>query len=249
MTFYRTTLISLFAMLPQLLSADDADWMKEYPRLLQTYVSEQGVDYQSWKNNPQDMQALDDMIRHLERHGPGSEDAMERLAYFSNAYNLFVLDGVLDAYPVDSVKEIAFAFGFFTVKRQTLHGEKMSLNHLEKQILLKEFEEPRVHFIINCASFSCPALPAVPLTADNLEQVMDAATRRFINEHPDGVRVTRGRVEISKIFDWYADDFEKSAGSVRDYINRYRNSQIDSGLKISILKYDWRLNDSSPARK
>ena len=206
----------------------------------------QGVDYKRWSENGSDLEALEGIIQHLESNGPYDSSTKGQIAYYANAYNLYVLDGVLKEYPIKSVREVAFAFGFFTRKRQTLNGEKMSLNHLEKQILIKEFKEARVHFIINCASGSCPPLPTEPLTADNLERIMEASATAFINKHRDGVRKeSPGQVDVSKIFDWYHDDFENDSGSILAFINKYRMPLLNSDTKIKFLDYDWTLNDTS----
>jgi hypothetical protein len=246
MKIITSCILAFFTLTPAAFSAEtESALMQDYARLLQKYALDTGIDYQAWKEDPESMRALEKMIQYLESHGPEELSEKGQIAFYSNAYNLFVLHGVLQEYPVETVKEIAFAFGFFTRSRHTLDGEKISLNRLEKEILLKRFSDVRIHFIINCASASCPPLPSEPLTASNLDRIMEASTRKFINSHPDGVQVKDQTVYLSKIFDWYESDFKNSAGSLIAFINPYRKTKLPLDSKIKFLDYNWSLNDTN----
>ncbi|MEM1158711.1 MAG: DUF547 domain-containing protein [Verrucomicrobiota bacterium] len=220
-------------------------WLQEYNKLLQTYRSDSGIAYAAWKKNTADLKKLDSIVTALAiQTPPDSNDAAE-IAYYTNTYNILVLHGVLAETPLKSVKDIAFNFGFFSQKRFTLGGEKVSLNEIEKIRLLKQFGDARIHFIVNCASTSCPPLPATGITSDNLEAIMNQATTAFLNDHPAGIReLQKGHFAVSKLFDWYQSDFEKSAGNVIQFINRYRRVSLPEKAKISYLEYSWNLNQS-----
>jgi hypothetical protein len=133
-------------------------------------------------------------------------------------------------------------FGFFTGDRIRVAGEKMSLNRLEKEKIIKGFKEPRIHFAVNCASVSCPPLYSEPFTAEQLETQLDLLTRRFLNNNPQAVRLDQERYLLSSIFDWYEGDF-KASGGVLAFINRYRSQPIPEKSKIGFMDYDWKLNE------
>ncbi|MEM6823407.1 MAG: DUF547 domain-containing protein [Verrucomicrobiota bacterium] len=221
------------------------DWHDSYGDLLSKYVTPQGVKYSQWKANPQDLQALNDISKRLANDPIDTSSPQAAIAYLSNAYNIFVLMGVLDRYPIRSVQEIAPAFGFFSQKRFVLNKTKVSLNQIEKKFLLKQYREPRIHFIINCASISCPALPTSSLTAANLEQMMETSTRRYITSSPEGLAYSPDNpssAKASQVFDWYSKDFV-SYGGIRAFLNRYLESPIPKSTKIGFLKYNWDLNE------
>jgi hypothetical protein len=241
----KTLLLGFILLGTQLLSSQAAaeSWEPAYTALLQKYVQEGQVDYASWKKNSSDLQQLDSIIQSISRQGPSSLTKNGRLAYHLNAYNAWVLKGVLDRYPVNSVREIAPMFGFFTGKRIVLNGQKISLNHLEKQLLLKEFQDPRIHFAINCASISCPPLSNRAFTETDLEQQLNAVTTTFLNSNPEALRLDQNttRLHVSSLFDWYAGDFKPSGGTI-PFINRYRSSKLPENSNPSFQDYNWQLN-------
>jgi len=117
-------------------------------------------------------------------------------------------------------------------------GEKTySLNNIEHDIIRPTFDEPRIHFAVNCAAKSCPPLKPKAYTTENLEKLLDEASNYFIN-NSDYNKITSTSAEISQIFEWYGDDF----GDVRSFINRYRSDNIDKSVSIKYISYDWSLN-------
>jgi hypothetical protein len=148
---------------------------------------------------------------------------------------------VLENYPIKSVRDIAPLFGVFTQPRIMLGGKKVSLNYLEKSILIPEFKDPRVHFAINCASASCPPLLDAPYSAAKLNAQLDAQSKAFANG--SGVRVSGNKAQLSKIFDWYSADF-KASGEATGFLNKYRSEPIAAGTKLSYFEYDWSLNEA-----
>jgi len=213
--------------------------------LLQTYRSDSGIRYTAWKNNAEDLRKLDEIVNALATQSPPDTNDATEIAYYTNAYNLLVLHGVLAETPLKSVKDIALNFGFFSQERFTLGGEKVSLNEIEKIRLLKQFGDARIHFIVNCASTSCPPLPPVALTQENLESIMNSATASFLNQHPEGIRkIDANAYALSQLFDWYQGDFAESSGNILAFINRYRDLPIPENAKIRYLDYSWALNQS-----
>ncbi|MCG3196345.1 MAG: DUF547 domain-containing protein [Candidatus Omnitrophica bacterium] len=168
-----------------------------------------------------------------------------QLAYFLNLYNALVLKGVLDHWPVKSVlhdfKDNAF-FEQFT--HETALG-KITLNHLEHEVIRKRFKDPRVHFALNCASKGCPPLHRAAFTADGLNTQLDSVCSAFVNDpHRTHLDFKKGRASISALFQWYAEDFEESGGAL-GFIARYHKGG-DKGhireLTVEHQDYDWSLN-------
>jgi hypothetical protein len=170
---------------------------------------------------------------------PGGK-GKEALAFYLNAYNAWIIHEVLEKYPTRSVKDPLFTF--FTGPRITVAGEKMSFNHLENNIIRKRFNEPRIHFALNCASQSCPPLRDEPFEGGKLDAQLDAQTKAFANS-PRGVATNRKGVAVSKIFDWYKEDFAPAGGAVA-YLNRYRASAVPASAAVSFQDYDWGLNEA-----
>jgi hypothetical protein len=122
-----------------------------------------------------------------------------------------------------------------------IEGKKYDLNNVEHSILRKEFEEPRIHFAIVCASFSCPKLRREAFIAEKLEVQLQEQTVEFIND-PAKNSISKNKAEVSKIFSWFKGDFTRN-GSLADFINQYAKTKLDKDAKISYMDYDWSLNE------
>ncbi len=221
----------------------EESWVATYGGLLKKYVRHDGVRYEAWRAHAVDAARLVAICDRIGAEAPTSPKLEDQLAYYINAYNAWVLRGLLEAGPVSSIREIAPEFGFFNKKEIRVAGEAMTLNHLEKEILIARFHEPRVHFAINCASRSCPPLAAAPFTGAGLEAQLDQVTTSFFNGNREAVRVAEGTASISMIFNWYRADFER-AGGVLSFINRYRDPDLPEGVRLEYLPYDWDLNSA-----
>jgi len=200
------------------------------------------IDYPALKRSAELQQALQRYVDLMAQTDPDAiEDRNLKIAVFSNAYNVFTLVGVTRAWPVKSVKNIRFAFGFFTRDEWVVGGDKKSLNDVEKKILRDL--DPRIHFIINCASASCPKLLDEVLTAENVEALMDRATRDFLNDPAKNQFDRENDVwRLSKIFDWYQNDWGKKKDVIA-FIQRYREDLRGwTPDKVEYLDYDWALN-------
>lgn len=218
-------------------------WENDYAALLRTYATPAGVRYQAWHANAQDRQKLAAITGQIAAKGPSSPSREAALAYHLNAYNAWMLHLVLQSYPIESVRDIAPLFGVFTGKRIQVAGTRMSLNHLEKQLILPTFREPRVHFALNCASASCPPLLNEPFTAARLDAQLDRVTRAFLaSPGPHAYQIKDRRLLASKIFDWYRTDF--APPGVIPFINRYRPQPLPANLSLGFLEYNWALNQA-----
>ncbi len=178
----------------------------------------------------------------------------DRFAYWLNAYNVAAIYGVTKIYPIQSVRDHrVFSFyslfpggGFFAAQKFTFGGERYSLYALENRLIRKRFDDPRLHFGLNCASISCPDLARKPFAGRTLDRQLDRLTRRFVNS-PKGVQIDEEsqEIRISAIFDWYAEDFDFDPISfIAPYFedaSALRLAQAQ-GYRVVYLPYDWSLN-------
>ena len=161
----------------------------------------------------------------------------KKLAYLVNVYNINTVKVVVDNGCTKGLKEINNAWD---IKFITINGTMYSLNEIENTLIRPNIEEPRVHFILNCAAKSCPILLNKAYTEENMEMYLSKSAYAFIN-NPEMNTITKDKVEVSKIFEWYESDFRKSGGVI-NFINQYSSVKIESGTKLKFKEYDWSLN-------
>ena len=219
-------------MLLAALAFSYADWNA----VLEAHVDERGtVDYAALAAAPE---RLDRFLAEVERTSPEKEPALfpsreDRLAYYVNAYNAWVIRGVLVRGPEkESVWKggLVSGYSFFVGMEIVLGGKKTNLKKLEDKTIRAVFADPRVHAALNCASRGCPRLPRKAFEPAGLDARLDEAMREFVSEDRNvSLDAAARRVTLSKIFDWYSADFlafERKQGnpdaSIVDYVNRYR---------------------------
>jgi hypothetical protein len=179
---------------------------------------------------------------------PDGWERNERIAFWVNVYNARVLDGVIRRPGLESVLDVGRVLGVPTLgffrERAVSGGRKLSLNDIEHEILRKGFGDPRVHFVLNCASASCPVLPARPLSAANLDSTLDAATEAFLLDRSKNRLAPGVELQLSSIFKWYRPDFEGDAGSLPEFLARHWRGEgtLRGDERIRFLDYDWGLN-------
>lgn len=212
--------------------------------LLQKYVDDEGwVDYSGFAK---DQAALNAYLELLGENHPTEKNwsREERLAYWINAYNAFTVQLILNHYPVNSIKDIAGSIPFvnsaWDIRFVTIEGNVYDLNNIEHNILRKDFDEPRIHFAINCASVSCPLLLNEAFVAHKINEQLDAAASAFVNDSSRN-KISAEEIEISKIFSWFRGDFTKDS-SLIDFLNKYSDVKISSKAKVKYLSYNWSLN-------
>jgi len=213
----------------------------EYGELLAKYVTPRGVRYEAWHQNQKDMTAIGKVTNFFARTLPPT-DRNASLAWHLNAYNSWILNNILKKYPTNGPLDGEILF--FHGKRIVISGKKTSFDQLEQKEIRPVFKEPRVHFALNCASESCPPLMNRPFTAKALDADLDRLARAFINDNPHGVvpQPDGKTLKLSKIFEWYEEDFGGKAKEI-EFINKYRRSPV-SGT-IEFLEYSWKLNRAS----
>lgn len=215
-----------------------------WDQLLKTHVSEKGnVNYQGFV---QDSAKLNQYLIQLALHHPEKDWASnEQKAYWINAYNAFTVQLIVRNYPTKSIKDL----GGKIYKINTpwdlrfihLGEETYDLNNIEHGILRKQWDDPRIHFAVNCASVSCPPLRNEAFVANRLEQQLDDAARKFLADPTKNI-ITPDRLQLSKIFSWFKGDFTKE-GKLIAFLNRYTETQIQQDAKIQYLPYEWGLNE------
>lgn len=207
--------------------------------LLQKYVSESGIV--NYKGFIKEQAKFESYLQELAKETPNeSWSRNEQMAYWINAYNAFTVKLIIDNYPLKSILDLKggkpWDDPFFE-----LNGQAFTLNKIEHEILRPTFKDARIHFAVNCASFSCPKLHNRAYTADNLEDLLNSMAKNFIN-NPAKNNIAEKNAEISKIFEWYADDF-KTEGTLVDFLNKYSTRKLTSTANISYKDYNWELND------
>ncbi|GAA4275594.1 DUF547 domain-containing protein [Aquimarina mytili] len=176
-------------------------------------------------------------FRSLSENPPTDQWSKEEiLAYWANAYNAIAIKMIIDNYPVKNINELHDPWNqkFFRIK-----DKRYSLDDIEHQILRK-MGDPRVHFLINCASKSSPKLMNRAYTAENIEEALEKCTRDFINDPSKNI-ITENKINVSQIFEWYKNDFNK--GDVAAFINQYSEVKIKKIPKKGYKEYDWSLNE------
>ena len=161
----------------------------------------------------------------------------EKMAYWINAYNAFTVKLVLDHYPVNSIMDIKGGKPW-DWKWIELGDKTYSLNQIEHQIIRPQFKDARIHFAVNCAARSCPPLLNRAWTADRLTTQLEQQASGFIN-NPNFNQLSTEGAKISKIFEWYAEDF---GSDIVDYLNKYSKTKVKPGGAVTYLDYNWELN-------
>lgn len=216
-----------------------------WDELLKKHVDASGmVDYEGFVKDKAKLEAY---LKTLSSKKPDkSWSREEQLAYWINAYNAFTVKLIVDNYPTKSIKDLGPALKIPLVsdvwhyKFFKIEGEDFNLDEIEHGILRKDFDEPRIHFAVNCASISCPPLLNEAFVPSKLESQLNSQAEAFINGGTRN-RISKNSVQLSSIFSWFKGDFTDN-GTLIDFLNKYSKVKIDQNAKISYLDYNWNLN-------
>lgn len=207
-------------------------------KFFSTHVSNSQVDYLSIINNSEELNELTKSISeiNLSKIQKGNEEK----AFLINVYNLLVIKAVLNHYPLKSVMDVG---GFFDKEIFNISGQELSLNQIEKDVLFKEYPDPRLHFVLVCAAIGCPQIINSAYFPELLEKQLENRTRITLNDE-NYIRVDKNSktVFVSELFKWYEKDFIQNNLTIIQYINQYRDSKIPHKFKIAYISYDWSLN-------
>lgn len=199
----------------------------------------------------EDRRELESYIESLQGTPVSSLNRDEQMAFWLNLYNAVTVRVILDHYPVASITKIDLSTGLFSrgpweAKLLEVEGEEISLNDVEHRILRPIWQDPRVHYAVNCASMGCPNLQDRAYTTANLEVLLEKGAREYIN-HPRGASFQGKKVVLSSIYDWFQEDFGGSVEGVLRHLRRYAAPELAGKLdsysgRIS-YQYDWSLNE------
>jgi hypothetical protein len=231
----------------------NGDPYADYATLLTRYVRDGEVDYARWKADAPP--AWNRFLVWLEAADPTAWPLADKQAFWINAYNARVIEGVLRRYPIDSVRDVGLmggrVRGFFGRREHPVAGRERTLDEIEEEILLKPpLRNAAIHWALTCGSRGCPVLRPEPYRGPALERQLEFQAGTYLNG-PAGHRVDpeNRTLYLSRIFEWWREDFEREAGSVREYAMRYLTGAALEALKadweIEYFEYDWSLNEAS----
>ncbi|RYM32847.1 DUF547 domain-containing protein [Brumimicrobium glaciale] len=219
---------------------------EKWDQLTKKYVTDDG--FVNYKGFTKDSTKLNSYLKQLADNHPNEKwTSGQKKAYWINAYNAFTIQLIIRNYPVKSIKDLGGSVyrvnTSWDIKFIHLGDETYDLNNIEHNILRKDWDDARVHAVVNCASVSCPALRKGAFTGDKVEEQMDEQMKSFINDKTKNT-IAEDKADVSSLFKWFSGDFKNNAPSVIAYINKYSKVKIKPGAEITYQDYDWSLNEA-----
>lgn len=246
-----------------------------YNSLLNKYVLDAKVNYQGFIDSRAEFEAFLSSLGSVDQADFDTWTKEQKLSFWINAYNAFTIKAIIDNYPI--TRSFSLIGIFYAPSNSILQikgvwdklqfravGKMVTLEEIEHEILRKEFNEPRIHMAIVCASISCPDLRNKAYMSEKLEEQLRDASINFVNNPYKGVSIDQqdGKVKFSKIFKWFGEDFIQNYGNEKlisnyslkenavlnftaEYIqsDETREYLMNNKLKIGYLGYDWHLSD------
>lgn len=236
---------------------------------LKKYVDSSGVHYAKWKQHPQELDRYLAQLAAISADQYNRFNDNEKKALWVNAYNALIIRIVLDHYPIhgsktyyppDSARQIPNLWEAYRFK---VAGRDVNLYDIEHKIIRKDFKDPRMHFVVVCASRGCPSLKSSAYTAATMERDLDAAARKFMTDTKHVEFDSEHKLlKVSKLFEWFPLDFAPPAGSklpatplsddeiVLSYALSFAPQEIQKDfadpkqIHVMYMEYDWSLNDA-----
>lgn len=241
--------------------------IEDYNTILQQNINLNGkINYKSILKNSD---KLNSYLDYLSKTKPNEEwSNNKRKAFWINAYNAYTIKIIIDNYPpkketsIEEKQNTNSTIGFIvtsTTNNSIVHikkkgkdawnyrfanvgGKVYTLNEIEHGIIRKQFNDGRIHFGLNAASYSGPRFTNSAFTENNIEENLEKLTKEFINDSIKN-KITNTEIEISKVFEWYPEDFQM--GDIIAFINKYSEVKILPNAKIRYMNYNWKLNDQN----
>ena len=252
--------------------SDSSFSYQNYKTVLKTYVDGKGfVDYRGLKNNSGELDAFLSLLANIESENYQSWTVPDKIAFWLNAYNALTLKTIIEHYPIKSsfFKSLTFPknsirqiSGVWDKIMFSVIGEEMTLDHIEHQILRKEFIEPRIHTALVCAAKSCPPLRNEPYNGENLNSQLEDQTKKFLFSQKNFlIDNKKHTIYLSSIFEWFGEDFlagyssqdefkirNPEENAVLNFISLHIPANLkkflwDPSYRIKYMKYDWNLNE------
>lgn len=202
--------------------------------------------------NPDDQKALKSYLQTLQTLAISNYNRNEQRAYWINLYNALTVELIISRFPVVSIRDINVSPGLLVrgpwgAKLLAIEGEKLSLDDIEHRILRPIWRDNRVHYALNYASLGGPNLQPAAYTSDNSDALLEQGAREFVN-HPRGVAIQKGKLQVSSIYVWFQEDFGRGAADLMEHWQEYAEPALAGALEKYqgglTHDYDWRLNGS-----
>lgn len=243
--FWKVIVVCLVSQ--SLVGAELVDeWLKTYNKILKENVmlgKKQGtqttlVNYQGIRSDSNFRKAIYDLARLPAIETLPKED---QLAMWINAYNILMIKIIVENPKISSVKELDSVFSSIWKKKVgVVAGKTYSLDEIEHDIIRKQFQEPRVHFALNCSAISCPDLANYAYEGKHIDVQLDHQTKVFLENKSKGMAKKGSTLYLSKLFKWYKEDFDSD---VKGWLIKNGYLTADAkGDKIRYMNYNWALN-------
>ncbi|MEN8927666.1 MAG: DUF547 domain-containing protein [Flavobacteriales bacterium] len=218
-----------------------AEIHKTWDDLLRKHVSSSGkVNYSGFVNEKAELtkyiKELQSLYKDVDSWGKN-----KRLAYWINVYNAVTVQLITDNHPVKTIKELKGGKPWDT-KLIDLGGVSYTLNVIENKIIRPKYDEPRIHFAVNCAAKSCPKIMNKAWTEDNISRYLTKQTKAFVANTNEN-SISADKIELSKIFDWYKEDFGGDNAKLIEFLNKYSATKINPDAEVRFKDYNWDLNN------
>ena len=208
------------------------------------------VDYEGLAANAGDSARLADYLDYLQGLDPRDYPRAEQMAYWINLYNALTVKVVLDAYPVDTIRDIHEGVVPYTGPWGDVHanvaGQDLTLDGIEHGILRPLWRDKRIHYAVNCAAYGCPHLLETAFTAENTETLLEAGARDYVNSFRGVDVVDEDFIVLSSIYEWYPEDFGDTEEAVVAHLLEYADDELAAQLEVFEgaveHDYDWSLN-------
>ncbi len=220
----------------QLFSQSPGDFFKKADCFFKEYVADGKVDYDAIKLNPT---KLNEVLSMTNKISIDKNDALNYQAFWINIYNISVIKGITDNYPIKSPLDKK---GFFDKIKYEVGGKSITLNDIEHKLLRAQFNDARFHFVLVCGAIGCPPLIDMAYKPTSLDAQLERQTKNALNGTFLRVNAKKKLVEGSEILNWYKEDFTMDGKSEIDFINIYRIEKIPSNYKLGYFTYNWDLN-------
>ena len=233
MAMFRLLLLLIFPVFASAQMSFD-DFFSTADKLFFAHVEDGNVDYKALNKSAE----LKNLIDYIGQANVESASEIEKKAFRINAYNLLVISSIIENTGITSVQEVS---GFFDRNKVLIEGKSITLNSYEKDYLLREFNDPRLHFVLVCGALDCPPIINEAYKPTNVEELIQKQSSKAIN-NPSFLRQNGSEYELSQIFMWYMKDFGGSKQEVLKFVNQFREVKIPLDSKYSYYEYDWQLN-------
>jgi len=217
-------------------SQDINDFFSKADSFFNENVKKGKVAYSKINSN---QEPLNKLLEIAENISVSKDEANVYQAFWINAYNISVIKGIIDNYPIKSPLDKA---GFFDKTTYSLAGKQITLNDIQHKLLTAQFNDARFHFVLVCGAIGCPPLINKAYLPNTLDEQLETQTKIALNGDFLKVNTRKKRVEVSEIMKWYKEDFTINEQTEIDFINKYRTEKIPNNFKLSYFTYNWNLN-------